>query len=106
MTATTGFTGNDPAKLAELLDLLEGDEQLLHPDGDLFGTTRLEYGDGVIRFGGNFWELSFAFEVITDDPDLIVRLDQAIEKQRAREAYARAAVENREHHRAWGYDAA
>ncbi|GAA3172908.1 hypothetical protein [Nonomuraea roseoviolacea] len=89
--------------LSRVLELLEGDEHLLHPDGDLFGTTRQDVGDGVIRYLGNFWELSYAFLIETDQPEVIARLDQAIEKQRARKAYAQAVADNRAHHASWGY---
>lgn len=105
-TAPMNSTVVHDGDLARVLELLEGDEQLLHPDGDLFGTTRQDMGDGVVLFAGNFWERSYAFRVETDQPEMIARLDQAIDKQRAREAYAQAVVENREHHAAWGYNPA
>ncbi|MFF3443574.1 hypothetical protein [Streptosporangium sp. NPDC002721] len=89
-----------PQELAILLRRLEGGN-VLHPDGEYFGTTRRILDDEAVRFMGNFWDYSHAFCITTSDPKLIARLDDAIAKQRASEAYIAAREENRVFHASW-----
>lgn len=84
-----------------LLERLEGGE-VLHPDGDLFGTTRRDLEGGAVQFMGNFWDRSHAFRLTTADPELIDRFERAIAKQCASEAYITACEENRAFHASWG----
>ncbi|MGS2645929.1 hypothetical protein [Streptosporangium sp. G12] len=83
-----------------LFERLEGGN-LLHPDGEVFGTTRRDLERGAVQFMGNFWDYSHAFRLTTADPKLIDRLDRAIAKQRASEAYITACEENRAFHASW-----
>lgn len=48
---------------------------------------------GAVRFFGNFWNLSFVFNIDTDEPALIERLTQAIRKNQQSPAYQAARQE-------------
>lgn len=50
--------------------------------------------DGKVHFSGNFFELSHVFSIYTDEAEVIERLQGAIDKNMASEAYQKTRSEN------------
>lgn len=87
-----GFLG-DPASLETLFGALE--RYTLDPSFDGYGGFAIpdEARPGVVRFWGNFFDVSHAFCVETDDGEICARLVAAIKENKATARYAAAKVE-------------
>jgi hypothetical protein len=107
------WAGEEPASIDELLQVLASTP--LDPDFEHYGnfimprpcravqayTTagEIEWVDGdpfypkapgLVRFWGNFLEMSHVFQIDTDDADLIARLTKAIRSNQRTQAYRTA----------------
>jgi hypothetical protein len=90
------FAGDPPDSLESLIDVLEGREHRFAPNAErwfVLDRSFEEYGSFIRRegtmthFWGNFLDLSHAFDIRSDDPDVIARLTAAIAINRARPEY-------------------
>ena len=93
------WAGESPDSIDELLGVLA--RTPLNPMFEEYGNFILRdekpLPDGVVRFWGNFHELSHVFSVDTDERDMIERLTSAIRANQATPAYIAARVERVEH---------
>jgi hypothetical protein len=90
------WAGEEPADLAELLDLLATTP--LRPDFEQYGNFITEqaisctddkplFAPGFVKFWGNFFQLSHGFDIITNDPAAIAELTEAIRANQQTQAY-------------------
>lgn len=80
-----------------LLELLA--QQTLHPDfaGEegKFTLRADEVGSASVRFMGNFLEIYFAFDIATNDPVTIGKLEAAIQQNQLTPRYQQTAADQR-----------
>jgi hypothetical protein len=87
------WAGQEPDPLPVLLQRLA--ETPLHPMFEEYGDFVQFTTDGGCRFWGNFWLISAAFCIETDDPDTVSALADAIRENRASLAFKEARDEYR-----------
>jgi len=88
------WLGEAPDSIDQLLETLENYalDRVFEGYGNFIIGPPLELGSGetlpgIVRFWGNFFELSYVFSIDTDEPETIKRLTKAIRDNQARPDY-------------------
>jgi len=82
------WRGEELDSIEKLLNVLE--EYALDPSFEDYGNFIFDADRVVVRFWGNFYELSHVFSIDTDEDALITRLTTAIRANQRREPYQKA----------------
>jgi len=84
------WAGQAPDPIETLFERLK--EHALDPMFEEYGCFAVNLGNGVVKFWGNFYELSAVFDIDTDDAELCHRLIAAIKANERTVAYRAAKI--------------
>lgn len=96
------WAGDDPDTIEQLFDMLA--REPLDPKFEQYGNFMYlsEFNRGMVKFWGNFFAVSYHFDVETDDQALIERFMDAISANQCSEPYRDAVAERKsDKYQAW-----